>query len=75
MKKNLNQIDRLTRILVALIVGVLYVLGVIKGLLATTLILLALVWTLTSCFSYCPMYKVLGLSTVKNPSSESELSD
>jgi hypothetical protein len=75
MKKNLNQIDRLTRILVALIVGVLYVFGVINGLLATVLIGAAVVWVLTSCFSYCPMYRVLGLSTIKEPVDQSDLSN
>ncbi len=75
MKKNLNQIDRLTRILVSLIVGVLFISGIIKGIIATVLILMALIWVLTSCFSYCPMYRVLGISTIKKSADTSELSN
>ena len=73
MKKNLNQIDRLARIIVSILVGVLFVSGVIKGTFATVLILMALVWVLTSCFSYCPMYRVLGLTTVNKTVDNSEL--
>lgn len=75
MKKNLNQIDRFVRIIVSLLIGVLYVFGIIQGIVASVLIISAIIWTLTSCFSYCPMYQVLGLTTLKEPINHSKLSN
>jgi fatty acid desaturase len=63
MKKNLGIIDRVIRILIAVVVAVLYFKGIISGTLGIILLILAAVFVLTSFFSFCPIYWTLGLSS------------
>lgn len=57
--------DRLIRTFVALIVAVLYFTGIISGVTATVLGVLAIVFLLTSLVGTCPLYLPVGLSTKK----------
>jgi hypothetical protein len=63
MKKNLGMIDRVIRILIAVVVTVLYFKGIISGTLGIILLILAAVFVLTSFLSFCPIYWTLGLSS------------
>lgn len=65
MKKNMGTADRLIRTFVALIVAVLYFTGIISGVTATVLGVLAIVFLLTSLVGTCPLYLPVGLSTKK----------
>lgn len=65
MKKNIGSTDRVIRILIALIIGVLYYTGIISGTTALILGILALVFAITSLISFCPLYLPLGISTCK----------
>jgi hypothetical protein len=65
MKKNMGVIDKVIRILVALVVVVLYFLHVISGTLAIILLILAGVFVLTSILGICPLYLPLGINTGK----------
>jgi hypothetical protein len=65
MKKNVGTIDRIIRILIAVVVVVLYFTGVVTGTLAIILLVLSAVFVITSLLSFCPIWKVLGLSTRK----------
>jgi hypothetical protein len=65
MKKNLGVIDRVVRILIAVVVVVLYFLHVISGTLAIILLILAAVFVLTSIMGICPLYLPLGIKTTK----------
>jgi hypothetical protein len=65
MKKNMGTIDKVVRILIALVVVVLYFTNVISGTLAYILLALAAVFVLTSFLSFCPLYFPFGLSTRK----------
>lgn len=55
--------DRIIRILIAAIVGVLYFTGTISGTLGIVLLVLAIIFVLTSLVSFCPLYAPFGLST------------
>lgn len=66
MKKNMGSADRFIRILVALAIVGLYATGTISGTLATVLIVLAVVFVLTSMVSFCPLYTLLKISSVKS---------
>ena len=55
--------DRVIRIIIAALIGVLYWQGIIEGTLAYILIALAAVFLLTSFVSFCPLYKLVGLDT------------
>ena len=65
MKKNMGTIDKVIRILIALVVVVLFFTKVITGTLAIVLLILSGVFVLTSLLSFCPLYLPFGLSTRK----------
>jgi hypothetical protein len=65
MKKNMGTIDKVIRILVAVVVLVLYFANVISGTLAIILLALSVVFIVTSFISFCPLYFPLGISTRK----------
>jgi uncharacterized membrane protein len=65
MKKNMGTIDKVIRILVAVVVVVLYFTHVISGVLAIVLLALSAIFVVTSLLSFCPLYLPFGLSTRK----------
>ena len=65
MKKNMGTIDKVIRILVAVVVVALYFTNVISGTLGIILLALAAVFVVTSLFSFCPLYLPFGLSSRK----------
>ena len=65
MKKNMGIIDKVIRILVAVVVLILYFAHVISGTLAIILLALSVVFIITSFISFCPLYFPLGISTRK----------
>jgi len=65
MKKNMGGVDRIIRIIIAIVVGVLYYMGTISGTLGTVLLVVAGVFLLTSFINFCPLYSILGINTGK----------
>jgi hypothetical protein len=65
MKQNMGSIDRALRVLIAVVIGVLYVTDQITGLAAIILGILAVIFILTSIAGFCPLYLPFKLSTVK----------
>jgi hypothetical protein len=65
MKKNLHSIDRLVRIILALVFAFLIFNGTLTGLAGIILGILAIVFLATGVISFCPIYKALGISTLK----------
>ena len=65
MKKNMGTIDRVIRVVIALVIAVLYFTGQISGTAAIILGILAIIFLLTSLISTCPLYMPFGLSTRK----------
>ena len=57
--------DKVTRILVAIAIFVLYFSNLISGTLAIILLILAGIFILTSFISFCPLYLPFGISTRK----------
>ncbi len=68
MKSNMGLVDRIVRVVLALIVGVLFLTGQISGVAAIILGILAVVFLLTSIVSFCPLYLPFGISTKKKES-------
>ena len=64
MKKNMGTIDRIIRILLAIVVIVLYLTGNITGVAAIILGILAVVFILTSLIGFCPLYVPFKISTI-----------
>jgi hypothetical protein len=65
MKKNMGSIDRVVRVLVALVIGGLYLANVISGTVAIVLLALGGIFLLTSLVSFCPLYLPFGINTCK----------
>ena len=54
MKNNISSIDRVVRVIIALIFSALYITGTFTGVLAFVLLALGGVLVLTSAINYCP---------------------
>ena len=65
MKTNMGSIDRVVRIIIAVVVGFLYYQGIISGTIGIVLMALAVIFLLTSFVSFCPLYFPFGISTKK----------
>jgi hypothetical protein len=65
MKSNLGKMDRMVRLVVATLIIILYAMGTISGTVAIVLGVVAGIFLLTSMINFCPLYKVLGISTKK----------
>lgn len=65
MQKNMGNIDRIIRILVAIAIILLWYTGMISGTLAIVALVIAGIFVLTSWMNFCPLYTVIGLSTKK----------
>ena len=64
MKANMGSADRIIRIIIAIVIGILYFTNVITGTLATILLIVGAVFLITGLVSVCPAYLPLGLSTI-----------
>ncbi len=69
MKKNMGGIDRIVRILLVIVIAGLFWKGIIAGTLAYVLLALAVILLLTSFVNFCPLYKLIGLNTLKKDKS------
>jgi hypothetical protein len=66
----MGNIDRIVRVILAIVFAVLYFTGVIPGVIGLVLVILAGVFLLTSLVSVCPLYLPFGISTCKVPEKE-----
>lgn len=65
MKKNMGTTDRVIRLVAVVIIAILYYLGIISGILAIILGVIAAAFLLTSLIGWCPAYLPFGISTRK----------
>jgi hypothetical protein len=63
MKRNVGIIDRVVRLLIAVVLIGLYLTHVVNGTLALVLIVLAAVLLLTALIRFCPLYLPFGINT------------
>lgn len=68
MKKNMGSLDKMIRVIVALVLAGLYFTGVLTGTIAIVGLALAVVFVLTSFISFCPLYAPFGINTCKKES-------
>lgn len=66
MKRNMGTTDRIIRVLVAVVIGVLYYTQIISGTIGIALLVVASIFVLTSVVSFCPLYAPFGISTCPN---------
>lgn len=65
MKANMGSTDKIIRIIAAIILAALYFTGQVTGTLAIVLLVLAIVFVITSLISFCPLYLPFCISTKK----------
>lgn len=65
MKPNVGNIDRIVRIVVAVLFAALYFGGVVTGTFGIILLVLGVVFALTAAVSFCPLYLPFKISTIK----------
>jgi len=65
MKLNMSGVDRIIRIIVAIAIGVLYLMDALSGVLGAILMILAVIFILTSAIGFCPLYRLFNISTKK----------
>lgn len=63
MKTNMGKFDRLIRILAAAVIAALFYANIISGTLAILLLIIAVVFVITSFVAVCPLYLPFGIST------------
>jgi hypothetical protein len=63
MKANMGQTDKTIRVILAGILGVLFLTNIVTGTLGYIFIALAVVFVLTSVVSFCPLYLPFGINT------------
>jgi hypothetical protein len=65
MKPNLSTADRIIRVVLAALFAYLYFAGTVTGALGVVLLVLGAVFLLTAVVSFCPLYAMFKLSTLK----------
>ncbi len=63
MKKNVGNLDRGFRVVLALVLAVLYFTGMVTGTLGIVVLVAAVILLATSFVSFCPIYAVFGMNT------------
>lgn len=71
MTKNMGGADRIIRILLAIVIGILYFTDRITGTAAIILGIFAIVFLLTSFVGTCPLYIPMKISTKKKAKEQS----
>ncbi len=65
MIRNMGSVDKMVRVILAIVIVGLYFADQITGTAAIVLLILAGVFILTSFISFCPLYYPFGISTRK----------
>lgn len=63
MKSNVSNLDRVIRVVLALVFAYLYFSGTVAGTLGIVLLVLGVVFVVTAVISFCPLYAIFKIST------------
>ncbi|MBS3909877.1 MAG: DUF2892 domain-containing protein [Actinobacteria bacterium] len=65
MKRNMSNLDRIIRVIIAALFAYLYFGGTVTGMFGIILVVLGAVFLLTSIVAFCPLYLPFKISTFK----------
>ncbi|AXY74186.1 DUF2892 domain-containing protein [Paraflavitalea soli] len=65
MKKNMGAADRIVRLLLAALMVYLYYNQVVTGIWGIVLLVVSMVFVLTSLIGLCPLYSLLGINSCR----------
>ncbi|MFY7742913.1 MAG: YgaP family membrane protein [Flavobacterium sp.] len=63
MKSNVGTTDKLIRIILAVVLGTLFLTNTVSDTLGIVFLIFAIVLIATSLISFCPLYTLLGVNT------------
>jgi hypothetical protein len=71
MKANVGNTDKLIRIILAIVLGTLYLTNTVSGVLGIVVLVFAIILVATSLISFCPIYPLFRINTcsLKNKKS------
>ncbi len=70
MKKNIGSTDRYIRLGIAFLIAILYFTGVLTGTMAMVFGFIALIMVITALLNFCPIFSLLGISSVKKEDNQ-----
>ncbi len=70
MKANINKTDKLIRLVIAIALVVLYMTDLVTGTAGIVLLIAAAVLVATALINFCPIYRILGISTKKKTQTQ-----
>jgi len=65
MKANIDSLDKVIRIILAIAFAMLYITKMVEGTLGNILLVVGGVLLLTSIINFCPLYAIMGLNSNK----------
>ncbi len=67
MNKNIGTIDKIIRIIAAVIISMLYITGTVSGTVGFILLAVGAILLLTAVIDFCPLYRILKFKGTKKP--------
>ena len=65
MKKNMGGLDKVIRVILALVAGLLVYFEVVEGALAYILLTIVGIFVITSLIGFCPLYGIFGINSCR----------
>ena len=66
MKRNMSNLDRIIRVVIAAVLVYMYLSGIVTGTLGVILLVVGAVLLFTAIIAFCPLYWPFKISTYKN---------
>lgn len=63
MKKNVGNIDKVVRVIIAIVAGALYFTGTVTGVLGYIALAVGVIMLATAAMGSCPIYSIFGMSS------------
>ena len=65
MKANIGSLDKVIRIILAIVFAMLYITKMVEGTASIVLLVVGGILLMTSIINFCPLYAILGWSSSK----------
>lgn len=72
MIKNMGKTDKTVRLIAAIVIAVMLLTGILHGAWGWILGIVAVIFAATSAISFCPLYKLIGISTLPRKEEKEE---
>lgn len=65
MKNNMGNTDRIIRVLITAVIAILFINNTITGVASYVLLVVSVIFLLTSLVGSCPLYSFLGINSCR----------